>query len=75
MARYAHLYAESQRQLDEARSKLAKAEVDLGLYRGFIRDEGHIEQFMYWWAKQQGFSDETMGALYDAFKAGKPANR
>lgn len=75
MARYAHLYGQSQADLEKARRALAKAEHDRESYRRFIHETGRVMEYMIWWAKDQGFSGETLEAVERAFAAGDNEQR
>ncbi len=69
MARYAHLFAEASEELGKTKAALAKAEHDRETYRRFIHENGHTEAYMLWWARDQGFTGETMEMIERAFAA------
>lgn len=66
MARYAQMYHEANEKLLGSEAKLAKAIADRDNYRNFIQESGGTRAFMIWWAREQGFREETVQWLESA---------
>lgn len=52
MARYAQLYEDSQKALRKVQKRLADAEHYKEIYCAFIKEAGHAEAFLLWYAKR-----------------------
>lgn len=64
MARYASMFAEERDKTIKLEMELARLEQEKENYRLFIRETEKTHEFLKWWAKRSGLSDDSIDTIF-----------